>query len=41
MTDVKNTSPNANGDGRFHFQKSFHEVYHAASYKRGGEKSED
>ncbi|MNY06594.1 hypothetical protein D3C86_1393560 [compost metagenome] len=39
MSDVAKTNPKANSEiGLFHFQKSFHEVYQAASYKSGGRK---
>lgn len=39
MTEVAKTNPKANREiGLFHFQKSFQEVYHAASYNNGGRK---
>ncbi len=35
--EVQTTNPNANKlIGRFNFQKSFHEVFHAAAYNKGG-----
>ena len=37
--EVKITSPKASKEiGRFHFQKSFHDVFQAAAYSSGGRK---
>ena len=39
MQEVKMTSPKpSRAMGRLHFQKSLQEVYHAASYSKGGRK---
>jgi len=41
VAEVKITRPNANRMiGRFHFHNSFHEMFHAVAYSKGGEKSE-
>jgi hypothetical protein len=39
VAEVKITSPNANRRiGRFHFHNSFHEMFHAVAYSKGGRK---